>query len=125
MANDPNINAVDVEAYERFKCRHSVRVPTQFARTMTRTDFKFGFELDWWSDDPEILEKFYRMIEWEFGHQEEPAPSQPRTQFLNMPSVRIERDGNTGMQVRSNNYAMHEVCTSIFLRVLREENDNG
>lgn len=57
------INGVDMEAYEDFKKRHATRTPTEFAKVMHRTDPEHGFELEWWSDDPDIVEWFSTIID--------------------------------------------------------------
>ena len=61
------INGVDMEAYEDFKKRHATRTPTEFAKVMHRTDPEHGFELECWSDDPDILEWFSIAITQKFG----------------------------------------------------------
>lgn len=119
------INGVDMEAYEDFKKRHATRTPTEFAKVMHRTDPEHGFELEWWSDDQDIVEWFSIAIIQKFGWLKGSGKMQIKIPYWNMPSLRIERDGNTGMQVRAANFEVHAVCSDIFLRILREKQLKG
>lgn len=119
------INGVDMEAYEDFKKRHATRTPTEFAKVMHRADPEHGFELEWWSDDPDIVEWFSIAIIKKFGWLKGSGKMQINIPYWNMPALRIERDGNTGMQVRAANFEVHAVCSDIFLRILREKQLKG
>lgn len=92
---------------------------------MHRTDPEHGLELEWWSDDLDIVEWFSIAIIQKFGRLKGSDKIRLNIPYWNMPSLRIERDGNTGMQVRAANFEVHAACSDIFLRILREKQLKG
>lgn len=112
VGDTPKINSVDMEAYGAFKQRHSAPIADVAHRL--RRDYRFGFELEQWSDNPAIMEAVSKCLEVEFGKAEDIEPIYP---FNDMPSLRVDMGRSTGMSVRSEDSRILELCAQIFLGV--------
>lgn len=117
-----NVGGADLRAYRDFKARHGRTFYVHpSGQCISATNYRFRFEIQWFSENPQILYKFGEMLGNEYGEPGECTD----IMFTEKPITRFNHDRTTGMTVCSDNLAIHQNCLEMFCRAVKEVNESS